>query len=728
MIEGLAAEGVTVSVDTWRAGPARAALEAGASMVNDVSGLSDPALAELCAEHGADLVITHTRVRPKVKEYADVPDVIEDIVALWQERMGAAIESRCARGRGSCSIPASTSASRLEESVEILRRLPELEAFGRPLLLAISRKDFVGSITGRRPAERDAGTLGAIEPALDLAWTPSCACTTSRARADFLARPRRPARAGRGGRPRSCGAASSGGDGGVSTSRSPRSPTCTADHPHFVPSLLDRALVEINELAPDVVIVSGDLTGDGFRGEYELAREYLDRIECERMIVIPGNHDSRNVGYVHFEELFGERRSELHQDGVSILAVDSTEPDLDHGVIGRGRYEWIEERFKANEAYLRIFVLHHHLLPVPGTGRERNVVHDAGDTLECLQRADVHLVLSGHKHVPYAWRLEDLFVVNAGTVSTTRLRGKTKPCYNVIEASPERVAVYRKYPFHDREALVSASTRARSSTRRARRCWERRREGLDPGGRRPRHRADRRRAPSRPRCGRARPRRGRARARGGGVLRRRGEGPRRACSTTAEDHYGRAVVAGDSPAEVLRSLAARAAAARWWTWRTSPFSPRRSGWRWPPSPRTWVSRYEAPGLSLDAARATSDLDFAGPDARGDRHRQAHGQDGCGRPSGPAVARPRSRPVIVCMGRGGPAEPQVAEPGTGLAQLLALAARRPPRGFGLPRGRRARRGANGRLPPGGRRPAGRAGRVRTLPEGARARRVAEARTR
>ena len=206
-------------------------------------------------------------------------------------------------------------------------------------------------------------------------------------------------------------------------------------HPHFIPSLLDRAIVEINELEPDVVIVSGDLTGDGFRGEYELAREYLDKLACERMLVIPGNHDSRNVGYVHFEELFGERRSELHQDGVSILAVDSTEPDLDHGVIGRGRYEWIEERFGANEAYLRIFVLHHHLLPVPGTGRERNVVHDAGDTLECLQRADVHLVLSGHKHVPYAWRLEDLFVVNAGTVSTSRLRGKTKPCYNVIEAS-----------------------------------------------------------------------------------------------------------------------------------------------------------------------------------------------------------------------------------------------------------------------------------------------------
>jgi predicted phosphodiesterase len=81
-------------------------------------------------------------------------------------------------------------------------------------------------------------------------------------------------------------------------------------------------------------------------------------------------------------------------------------------------------------------------------------VHDAGDTLECLQRAHVHLVLSGHKHVPYAWRLENLFVVNAGTVSTTRLRGKTKPCYNVIEARPDRVTVFRKYPFHERDAIL----------------------------------------------------------------------------------------------------------------------------------------------------------------------------------------------------------------------------------------------------------------------------------
>ena len=112
----------------------------------------------------------------------------------------------------------------------------------------------------------------------------------------------------------------------------------------------------------------------------------------------------------------------LRKDGVTVVAVDSTEPDLDHGQIGRGRYGWIEEQFAA-PAEMRIFVLHHHLLPVPGTGRERNIVYDAGDVIECLQRAGVNLVLSGHKHVPYAWRLENLFVVNTGTVSCLRLRG-----------------------------------------------------------------------------------------------------------------------------------------------------------------------------------------------------------------------------------------------------------------------------------------------------------------
>jgi 3',5'-cyclic AMP phosphodiesterase CpdA len=228
--------------------------------------------------------------------------------------------------------------------------------------------------------------------------------------------------------------------------------------PYFVPNLLERAVGEINDLQPDMVICTGDLTTFGFKQEYAQAKSYLARIDCEDVVVIPGNHDSRNVGYVHFEELFGDRNSVRHLNGVTVVAVDSTEPDLDNGQIGRGRYRWIEEQFRQREAGLRIFVLHHHLLPVPGTGRERNVVFDAGDAIECLQRAGVQLVLSGHKHVPYAWKLENLFIVNAGTVSSLRLRGNGRPSYNVIEVSGNHVDVWRKYPFHGQERIIQFST------------------------------------------------------------------------------------------------------------------------------------------------------------------------------------------------------------------------------------------------------------------------------
>ena len=225
---------------------------------------------------------------------------------------------------------------------------------------------------------------------------------------------------------------------------------------HFQADLLEQAIEEINELRPDVVVISGDLTTDGYKREYEAARDYVDRLRCGELIVVPGNHDSRNVGYIHFEELFGPRARTLHRKGVTIVAEDSSEPDLDHGQIGRSRYASIEHDF-SEPADLRIFVLHHHLLPVPGTGRERNIVYDAGDLLELLMHLNVNLVLAGHKHVPYAWRLENLTVVTTGTVSTLRLRGNTRPCYNVVEIAPEWVRVFRKYPAVGQEPIIEFS-------------------------------------------------------------------------------------------------------------------------------------------------------------------------------------------------------------------------------------------------------------------------------
>jgi dihydropteroate synthase len=166
LVERLAGAGVTVSVDTWRAPVARAALDAGAAMINDVSGLSDPRIAESCARTGAALVVTHTRIPPKTKGFPGYRDVVADIVELLAER------SDEARARGVAAEqlvldPGIDLAKTPAESVEVLRRLPELRALRRPLLLSVSRKDFVGALTERPPAGRGAGTLAALGVAVE---------------------------------------------------------------------------------------------------------------------------------------------------------------------------------------------------------------------------------------------------------------------------------------------------------------------------------------------------------------------------------------------------------------------------------------------------------------------------------------------------------------------------------------------------------------------------------
>lgn len=225
---------------------------------------------------------------------------------------------------------------------------------------------------------------------------------------------------------------------------------------YFISNLVNQTLKEINELDPDVVVVTGDITDEGFRSEYKTAKIFLDNLETANKLFVPGNHDARNVGYIHFEDFFGTRNSVLRMEGITIVGVDSSEPDLDSGRVGRERYTWIQDEMDEDENF-KIIALHHHLISVPGTGRERNIVYDAGDFLEVLLKCGVDLVLCGHKHVPNVWHLENLVVANAGTAATLRLRGRHKPSYNLIDISGENVRVYRKYPFGGKQLVCDFS-------------------------------------------------------------------------------------------------------------------------------------------------------------------------------------------------------------------------------------------------------------------------------
>jgi dihydropteroate synthase len=160
--------GAIVSVDTYKPAVARAAIAAGAAIVNDVSALRDPELADVCAATGAGLVIMHTRAEPKQKLHdrsydgrmlADVKQLLADRIATALARGVALEQLMIDPGPDFAKTPAQT--------VEVLRGLSELHEFGRPILLAISRKDFIGAVTGRRPAERLAGTLAALAHGAD---------------------------------------------------------------------------------------------------------------------------------------------------------------------------------------------------------------------------------------------------------------------------------------------------------------------------------------------------------------------------------------------------------------------------------------------------------------------------------------------------------------------------------------------------------------------------------
>ena len=169
VISRLAGElGAVVSVDTYKPPVAAAAIEAGAVIVNDVSGLRDPELADVCAETGAALVLMHTRAAPKqrLQDPALYDDVTADVAGFLRERIALAC-SRGVREEQLILDPGPDFAKTPAQTIELLGRLEELHALGRPLLLAVSRKDFVGALTGRGPRERGAGTLAAITHGVD---------------------------------------------------------------------------------------------------------------------------------------------------------------------------------------------------------------------------------------------------------------------------------------------------------------------------------------------------------------------------------------------------------------------------------------------------------------------------------------------------------------------------------------------------------------------------------
>ena len=155
-------EGAQVSVDTMKLEVARAAVEAGASYVNDVTAFRhDPGMAGFVAEHRLDCCLMHMLGEPRTMQVdPQYEDVVSDVKAFLEERLAFAVGEGVAEERIMLD-PGIGFGKTLEHNLELLRRLDELAALGRPLVVGVSRKSFIGRITGRDVAERAAGTAAA---------------------------------------------------------------------------------------------------------------------------------------------------------------------------------------------------------------------------------------------------------------------------------------------------------------------------------------------------------------------------------------------------------------------------------------------------------------------------------------------------------------------------------------------------------------------------------------
>jgi dihydropteroate synthase len=159
VVAGLA-DTATVSIDTSKLSVAEAALDAGASIVNDVTALRhDPEIGALCAGRGAGLVLMHMQGDPRTMQANPVyDDVVDDVKAFLAERLQAAVDAGVDEERVWLD-PGIGFGKALEHNLELLRRLGELRELGRPLVVGTSRKSFIGKVDGSEVAERLGGTI-----------------------------------------------------------------------------------------------------------------------------------------------------------------------------------------------------------------------------------------------------------------------------------------------------------------------------------------------------------------------------------------------------------------------------------------------------------------------------------------------------------------------------------------------------------------------------------------
>jgi Icc protein len=206
----------------------------------------------------------------------------------------------------------------------------------------------------------------------------------------------------------------------------------------FRKAAFSAAVKEINTMCPDIVLVTGDLTENGLISEFELAARELKKLKTKKVIFVSGNHDYRSTGYLLFKGFFPFSQVTETEDA-AIIVLSSARPDRDDGEVGNRQNLWLERTLEKHKDKTRIVAIHHHIIPVPDTGADQITIVDAGDVLRSLVKSKANLVLCGHRHRPWMWKMEDMLVVHAGSVSCEKLRGFFCNSYNVVSVKGKKI-------------------------------------------------------------------------------------------------------------------------------------------------------------------------------------------------------------------------------------------------------------------------------------------------
>ena len=209
----------------------------------------------------------------------------------------------------------------------------------------------------------------------------------------------------------------------------------------FLPEVFEMVVKEVNEINPDVIVITGDLTNEGLMKEYEKCKSLLTKFNTKKIISISGNHDYRNTGYLLFKKFFPFQAVNELDDDVVLVTVGTARPDRNEGEVGYRQNLWLERTMKKYKDKIKIVAMHHHLIPIPDTGSDQLTVVDAGDVLRTVLDSQVDVVLCGHKHRPWAWNFGKLTVVNAGTATSDRVRGLFENTYNILTISNKKIQV-----------------------------------------------------------------------------------------------------------------------------------------------------------------------------------------------------------------------------------------------------------------------------------------------